>query len=527
MSAIGPIDIDPTFVPRTAGDWEACLSSPRWRIFSGHLYKIMVKTEGAEGEGHVLPFIPNGAQTEFINALHFRNVCLKARQLGFTTAIAILWLDHALFVPDQRVGIIAHSLDDAASIFRDKVKFAYNNLPDPIRERMPLARDSAKELLFGHNNSAIRVATSMRSGTIHRLHISEMGKIAAKYPEKAKEIVTGSLPAVPLDGVAIIESTAEGRAGEFYEIARRAEELAQMGRPLAQTEWKFHFFPWWRDPAYSLDPTRVIITEPDAVYFANLQAKAGVRLTAGQKAWYVSKRENDFSGDPAKMWQEMPSTSEECWQKSTEGTYFAPQLAAARVQGRIGIYPHVEGIRVNTFWDIGAGDGTGIWLHQHVQGQHRFIAYIEDWAKGYAHYVRILRETKYIFGGMYLPHDAAQVRQLVDTVAAPFTMLQGLAPDWDWRIVPRVDDLQHGFELTRQKFAEAFFHEADCKIGLDHLGSYHKKFNTRLQMFVEEPEKQDGHSECADAFRQWAQGWNPSLTPSNGRQPRRASGMTA
>ena len=40
---------------------------------------------------------------------------------GFTTLIAILWLDHAMFVGNQRVGIIAHSLDDAAVIFRDKI----------------------------------------------------------------------------------------------------------------------------------------------------------------------------------------------------------------------------------------------------------------------------------------------------------------------------------------------------------------------------------------------------------------------
>lgn len=82
--------------------------------------------------------------------------------------------------------------------------------------RFPLAADNADELLFAHNNSSIRVATSMRSGTIHRLHVSEFGKICAKYPDKAKEVVTGSIPAVPTNGVLVIESTAEGREGEFF-----------------------------------------------------------------------------------------------------------------------------------------------------------------------------------------------------------------------------------------------------------------------------------------------------------------------
>ena len=82
-----------------------------------------------------------------------------------TTLIAILWLDHALFNADQRCGIIAQDRDAAKVIFRDKVKFAYNNMPEQLRERFPLAADNADELLFAHNNSSIRVATSMRSGT--------------------------------------------------------------------------------------------------------------------------------------------------------------------------------------------------------------------------------------------------------------------------------------------------------------------------------------------------------------------------
>lgn len=529
MTALGAMDLDIDFVPQTEGEWELALSSPRWRLFSGQLYKIMVKGDD-DTEGHVLPFKPLYAQRQFLDALHYRNIILKARQLGFTTLIAILWLDHALFNPDQRVGIIAHSLEDAASIFRDKVKFAYNNLPEELKAKMPLKRDSAKEIHFAHNNSAIRVATSMRSGTIHRLHISEMGKIAAKYPEKAKEIVTGSLPAVPETGIAIIESTAEGQQGEFYDMASRAEALAQMieGNPerkLSRTEWKFHFFPWWRDPKYVTDPKSITITDADHAYFNTIEIEAGTELSLPQRAWYVAKRENDFSGDGEKMWQEMPSTSEECWRKSTQGTFYAKQLARARVQGRIGIVRHLEQIRVNTFWDIGAGDGTGIWLHQYVGTQDRFIRYIEGWGEGYAYYVRLLRETGYVFGGMFLPHDATHERQQADRIASPLDELQKLAPDWSWHIVPRVETIQHGIELTRAKFSNAWFDEEGCEDGLNHLALYRKKWNARLGVYSHEPEKLEGHSEAADSFRQWAQGFDPALVQARQRPRRRNGGL--
>ena len=46
------------------------------------------------------------------------------------------------------------------------------------------------------------------------MHVSELGKICKKYPEKAKEIVTGDVEAVPADGgIITLEATAEGKKG--------------------------------------------------------------------------------------------------------------------------------------------------------------------------------------------------------------------------------------------------------------------------------------------------------------------------
>lgn len=156
---------------------QALLKDPVWRLTSGALYKIMVKGEDGQTD-LVQPFKPNRAQRRLIESLWHRNIILKARQLGFTTLICILYLDFALFNENVRCGIIAQDLEAAGAIFRDKVKFAYENLPPELLAVMPLKKDSASELLFAHNNSSIRVATSMRSGTIHRLHISEFGKSA-------------------------------------------------------------------------------------------------------------------------------------------------------------------------------------------------------------------------------------------------------------------------------------------------------------------------------------------------------------
>lgn len=491
------------FIPTTEAELIECLGDPMWRICSGVLYKIMLKSD--DGEGTVAPFRPNRAQRQLIARLWHRNIILKARQLGFTTLIAILWLDHALFNSDQRCGIIAQDREAAEVIFRDKVKLAYNNLPELLRERFPLARDSASEILFGHNNSSVRVATSMRSGTIHRLHISEFGKICAKFPDKAAEVVTGSLPAVPLDGIAVIESTAEGREGEFFTMTQRAIAQQQKGTALTPRDWRFHFFPWWDEPNYTLDDGPDI-SDRDAEYFAKIEVNAGRKLTEGQKRWYVTTRDSDFGGDEQRMWQEYPSAPDEAFQVSTEGTYYAAQLAAAYRDRRVGMYPHVDGVKVNTFWDIGAGDGTGIWLHQRVGGQNRFIRYIEGWGEPYSHYLAKLQACGYLWGKHHLPHDAAHKRQQGAVIEAPIDILRRGGIAGDWSIVPQISDVMTGIQMVRSVFSQCVFDEVGCKEGIEHLAGYRKTWNERAGCWSDTP-RHDIHSEGADAFRQFAQGY--------------------
>ena len=98
--------------------------------------------------------------------LWHRNIILKARQLGFTTLIAVLWLDHALFNADQRCVIVAQDREKAEEIFRDKVVFAYERLPAAIRAAVTVQTQNKSEILFS-NNSAVRVSTSA-----HRLSAS-------------------------------------------------------------------------------------------------------------------------------------------------------------------------------------------------------------------------------------------------------------------------------------------------------------------------------------------------------------------
>lgn len=474
------------------------MADPMWRL--SNLYKIIIKGDDAETD-LVVQFKPNRAQRRFIERLHHRNIILKARQLGFTTLIAIVWLDHALFNANSRCGIVAQDRDSAEVIFRDKVKFAYENLPDALRKAMPLKADNAKELLFAHNNSSIRVATSMRSGTIHRLHISEFGKICAKFPDKAKEVMTGSIPAVPLSGITVIESTAEGAEGRFYDLTQKAIAMDEQGKELTERDWRFHFFPWWQEPRYRMDPSLVVIGDKDHAYFEKVEAEMRTNIDAEQRAWYVATRDADFVGNEDNMLQEYPSTPKEAFEVSSEGCYYSAQLTAARKRGRVLRIPVLD-VPVNTFWDIGNSDGTAIWFHQQVGMEDRFIGYYEAHGEDLKHYMRYLQDTGHLWNKHFLPHDAKHVRLGIQNKSTQKQLEElGLR---NTVVLPACESINAAIQLTRQHFATAYFDEVGCKDGLKRLAGYKKRWNATTSRWHDEP-LHDANSEGADAFRQWAQ----------------------
>jgi len=488
--------------PKNDIEFKECLADPWWRLTGGQLYKIMIKGDNGE-DNLVIPFIPKEAQVDLLLNMHTRNDILKARQLGFTTVIQILFLDCCLFRENVRAATIAQNEDAAKKIFRDKLRFAYDNLPPSLRDAMPLKVENTSELVFAHNNSGIEVATSVRSGTKQYLHISEFGKICAKFPDRADEIITGSIPAVPTNGLLFIESTAEGQDGHYYKITKRAEALMLSGKKLNPKDYKLHFYPWWGEVAYSTDPDNVLITDKDHEYFDKIETDSKCKISINQRAWWVMTRDSEFSGEAEKMWQEYPSTIKEAFQKSKEGCYYTVQMTKARKEGRITTVPHREGVPVNTFWDIGSGDGTGIWLHQKVGQCDNFIGYIEGWSEPYAYYTKELAKLDYSWGIHYLPHDAKHERQ--DSIAniSPRDKLADLGLR-NIEIVPRVDDISHGIQATRDSLSTCWIDEEKCKEGIIHLDSYRKKWNNTTGRFMDVP-VHDIHSESADAFRQFGQ----------------------
>lgn len=215
-----------------------------WRI--NNLYHIK------DPHGNKIKFKLNWAQEQLFSDTHPFKIVLKCRQIGITTYFAIYLLDEVLWNDNCQTGIIAQTLEDSSNIFKDKLKYAFDNLDPRIRPLFQCIGDSAKELAFKHG-SVIRVGTSLRGHTLQYLHISEFGKVCARDPEKAREIVTGAFNTIHVGQSIFVESTAEGKEGYFYDLCQKAVDIQKEGRALGPLEFKPFFFPWHKEPSYTLN----------------------------------------------------------------------------------------------------------------------------------------------------------------------------------------------------------------------------------------------------------------------------------
>ena len=272
----------------------------------GHLYKIRTK------DGELKRFKRNRAQEHFNKNKHTRNIILKSRQLGITTDETIDTLDDCLFVKNFDALFIAHQKEDAEEIFDKKVRIAWENVIDGIRNKYKIETNRTNQMTFDFKDgskSSFLVKVSGRSGTYRRLHISEFAKVCVKEPKKAKEMITGSIPAVPIDGRVDIEGTAEGEIGYFYEIFWEAYERQRDPLP---TEFKAFFYNWTWDDA-EINKIDYVIPFNQMDSGDKFEAYAEQHSLTGQQITYYYLKWLSLKKDWGMLHQEYPTTPEEAF----------------------------------------------------------------------------------------------------------------------------------------------------------------------------------------------------------------------
>ena len=182
----------------------------------------------------------NAVQRDYATTAAKRSIVLKARQLGITTYVAARFFLNCITRPGTMCVQVAHDQRSAEEIFRI-VHRLLSNMPEHFRKGvLATSHVNKRQIIFPHLDSQYRVeAADENAGrglTIQYLHCSEV----SRWPGDAEATLAALRAAVPPDGEIVLESTANGAAGCFYEEWQRAE---QMG-------YSRHFYPWWWEPNY-------------------------------------------------------------------------------------------------------------------------------------------------------------------------------------------------------------------------------------------------------------------------------------
>ncbi len=183
----------------------------------------------------------NRAQQEYSRRCSKRNIVLKARQVGITTYIAARFFIQTITRPGTLTVQVAHSDESAQAIFNIVHRF-WEKLPNARVHWGALvkSRSNIRQIVFPKLDSEYRVETADdnagRGMTIHNLHCSEV----SRWARGGEETLASLRAAVVPDGEIVLESTANGAAGFFYEEWQKAPE----------TGYTQHFFPWWYEPSY-------------------------------------------------------------------------------------------------------------------------------------------------------------------------------------------------------------------------------------------------------------------------------------
>ncbi len=473
------------------------LQDPLWRL--NNLYWII------DEDSNRVKFKLRPTQQRFFDDMWYWNILLKSRQHGFTTEIGLLGLDLCLFNDNIEAGIIAHTLEAVQHIFATKIKYPYENIPQTIRDRIPAGKCDANTLRLV-NNSWMRVATSLRSSTLRFCHVSELGKMCAKYPKKAEELKTGTLPTLHEGSYVFIESTAEGAAGDFYDACIQAQAdtaREKQGIKLNKKQAKFHFFPWFIDPKNETEPVGIVVSDELKRYFRFLRDDHGIELNERKQAWYALTKDGPM-GLGKLMKREHPSYVAEAFEQSVEGAVFGEELERVRSEGRIRFLPYQENQPVYTFWDLGVGHPTAVLFVQFIVDEVHIIDYHEEDSRGIVYHCKVVSDKKYVYGKHYVPHDAKKRSR--ETATPLFDTIEELLGTKKVELVERVDSKENSIHAASLVFPHCFFSKEKTTRLIKCLGFYRYEWDDDKKRFKDVPED-DWPADGADAFQGLGMVW--------------------
>lgn len=282
-----------------------------------------------------MPFFLNDVQRDFVGRLNkaikdFNDgiltdislLVLKGRQQGFTTFVTAYQLSCSILNRNFQGFTLADKSDNAETIFQNKAKFPYSQMPEVLKPTEKL--NNRKQLLFSKLNSSWSVDTATkdvgRSRTVNFFHGSE----CAFWVIGISPIQAALGEAFTKNCIKIYESTANG----YNDYQKMWDSGVHINC----------FYEWWNTPEYMIEfPNEKAKQEfldfiPSKKEWINerlgwLLSEKG--LSAEQLYWYYKKYEGFI--DKRLIRQEYPCSPEEAFLLSGS-TVFDTEKIIARLQ---------------------------------------------------------------------------------------------------------------------------------------------------------------------------------------------------
>lgn len=466
------------------------LASKLWRL--NRLYTIVDKN------GKRVPFRMNYAQHVVYAATltHPRIIILKSRQQGISTFWLISYFDDALVFPDFNVGLMAQGQAEARTLLK-RVGLAWTTFPEAYKDflQVSLQRDNTEEQGFS-NNSTLFIRTSFRSATLQRLHISEFGKIANKYPERAKETKTGTLQAISPGNTVVIESTGEGE-NEFkrmWDNAVEASSRASKSSGYAGKDFQPVFLSWLDDPDCTQQRPESV-SETITKYFQKLEELSGKAITQEQRNFWIAQ----YRELGEAIYQEYPATPEEAFAKINDGSYYASLFTSHVIRlERLVKDLHDPNLPVHVSMDLGMSDTFTLTYFQRWGKEWRIVDEYANSGEGLAHYVTHMQDSPYTIGTVVCPHDI-EVRELSSGKSRKYRLVElGVS---NIVVVPKLS-ISDGIERVRELIPDLWVDER-CTNSIGAFKNYSKDWNDQLEVWRNQP-RHDKWSHYADGIRYMA-----------------------
>lgn len=163
-----------------------------------------------------------------------RNICLKARQIGFSTLVSAFTLWCAFGWSDRHIVMLSRTERESVALL-GKTRYAYRGLPEWVRLRGPKLLDRTRLVMTFDNDSQIQSLPSnndpARGESLFLVVLDEWAFLP--NPESAWASVE---PTIDLGGRAIGLSTANGEGTFFHEM--------WLGAEAGENGFHSVFFPW-------------------------------------------------------------------------------------------------------------------------------------------------------------------------------------------------------------------------------------------------------------------------------------------